>query len=123
VLIGLLGLSSAIGTEVLARRREFGMLRHVGFARRQIVAMLAAEGLAVGLAGLLVGVALGFAMSLVLIYVVNVQSFHWGMQLHVPWGPLGAFGALMLLLAGVTAVASGRQALSGDAVRAVREDW
>jgi putative ABC transport system permease protein len=123
VLIGLLGLSSAIGTEVLARRREFGMLRHVGFARRQIVRMLAAEGLAVGFAGLLVGSALGFAMSLVLIYVVNVQSFHWGMQLHVPWAALGTFGALMLVLSGLTAVVSGRQALSGDAVRAVREDW
>jgi putative ABC transport system permease protein len=70
-----------------------------------------------------VGAALGFAMSLVLIYVVNVQSFHWGMQLHVPWVPLGLFGVLLLLLAGLTAVASGRQALSGDAVRAVREDW
>ncbi len=123
VLIGLLGLSSAIGTEVLARRREFGMLRHVGFARRQIVRMLAAEGLAVGFAGLLVGSALGFAMSLVLIYVVNVQSFHWGMQLHVPWAALGTFGALMLVLSGLTAVVRGRQALSGDAVRAVREDW
>ena len=123
VLIGLLGLSSAIGTEVLARRREFGMLRHVGFARRQVVAMLAAEGLAVGFAGLLAGAALGFAMSLVLIHVVNVQSFHWGMQLHVPWGPLAVFSALMLALAAVTAVASGRKALSGDAVRAVREDW
>jgi putative ABC transport system permease protein len=123
VLIGLLGLSSAIGTEVLARRREFGMLRHLGLARRQIVRMLAAEGLAVGFAGLLVGAALGFAMSLVLIYVVNVQSFHWGMQLHVPWGALGGFGAAMLVLSGLTAVVSGRQALSGDAVRAVREDW
>ena len=44
VLVGLFGLSSSVGAIVLARRREFGMLRHLGMTRRQIGAMLAAEG-------------------------------------------------------------------------------
>jgi putative ABC transport system permease protein len=123
VLIGLVGLSSAIGSQVLARRREFGMLRHVGVLRRQIVAMLATEGVVMAAVGLIIGVALGFAMSLILIHVVNRQSFHWGMQLHVPFGGLALFVAVMLALATVTAVFAGRQAMAGDAVRAVKEDW
>ena len=38
VVIGLVGLSSSFGALVLARRREFGMLRHLGMTRRQIAA-------------------------------------------------------------------------------------
>ena len=34
----------SFGALVLARRREFGMLRHLGMTRRQIAAMLATEG-------------------------------------------------------------------------------
>jgi len=44
MLVGLFGLSSSLGAIVLARRREFGMLRHLGLTRAQIRAMLAAEG-------------------------------------------------------------------------------
>jgi putative ABC transport system permease protein len=73
--------------------------------------------------GLAVGLALGWLISLVLIHVVNRQSFHWGMDLHMPWRLLAEFVAVMLVLATLTAIASGRQAMSGDAVRAVKEDW
>jgi putative ABC transport system permease protein len=121
--IGLMGLSASFGSLVLARRREFGMLRHVGVTRRQVGLMLATEGAIVSALGLAVGSAVGWVISLVLIFVVNRQSFHWSMELHVPWLPLGVFTGVMLVLASITAVASGRQAMSGDVVRAVKEDW
>ncbi len=123
VAIGLVGLSSSFGALVLARRREFGVLRHLGMTRRQIAAMLATEGLAVSGIGLAVGLALGFAISLVLIHVVNRQSFHWGMELALPWQSLAAFGVTLLALSTMTALASGRQAMSEDVVRAVKDDW
>jgi putative ABC transport system permease protein len=85
--------------------------------------MLAGEGLLVSALGLGVGLALGWLVSLVLIEVVNPQSFHWGMELHVPWRLLVEFVAIMLALATLTAIASGRQAMSGEAIRAVKEDW
>src|SRR5205085_11511537 len=98
VVIGLLGMSSSFGALVLTRRREFGVLRHLGMTRRQVGTMLATEGLAVSGVGLGVGLALGFAISLVLIYVVNRQSFHWGMALSVPWTLLAtASGAVLAL--------------------------
>lgn len=123
ILIGLVGLSSAIASQVLARRREFGMLRHIGVTRSQIARMLATEGFVAAAVGLIIGVGLGFAMSLILIHVVNRQSFHWGMQMHVPFAGLALFVAVMLVLATVTARLAGRQAMAGDAVRAVKEDW
>ena len=123
VMIGLFGLSAGFGALVLARRREFGMLRHIGMTRRQIGAMLAAQGLLVSGLGLAVGLALGWLISLVLIHVVNRQSFHWGMDLHMPWLLLAQFSAVVLALATLTAIASGRQAMSTESVRAVKEDW
>ncbi len=123
VVIGLFGLSSSFGALVLSRRREFGVLRHIGMTRRQIGAMLAAQGLLVSAVGLAVGLTLGWVISLVLIHVVNRHSFHWGMEVHLPWRLLAEFVAVMLVLATFTAIASGRQAMSGDAVRAVKEDW
>jgi putative ABC transport system permease protein len=123
VVIGLIGLSSSFGALVLARRREFGVLRHLGMTRRQIGGMLATEGLAVSAIGLAIGLALGFVISLILIHVVNRQSFHWGMELALPWPALAGFGLLLLGLSMLTALVSGRQAMGADVVRAVKDDW
>jgi putative ABC transport system permease protein len=123
VVIGLFGLSSSFGALVLSRRREFGMLRHIGMTRRQIGSMLAAEGAAVTGIGLFVGFSLGWLISLVLVHVVNRQSFHWGMELAVPWAPLAGSALLVLVLSTITALASGRQAMGVRAVLAVKEDW
>src|SRR6185503_15919225 len=123
VLVGLFGLSSSLGAIVLARRREFGVLRHLGLTRAQIRGMLAAEGGLLALAGAMAGLAAGAAISLVLVYVVNRQSFHWSMELHPPYLLLLAFIAILLALAVLTAVLSGREATGVGPVRAVREDW
>jgi putative ABC transport system permease protein len=123
ILIGLFGLSSNLASRVLARRRELGMLRHVGMTRGQVSAMLTAEGLLTSAVGLLVGLGLGWLISLILIHVVNRQSFHWGMTLHMPWLALAAFALVMLAVATLAAALTSRQAMRGDVVRAVREDW
>jgi putative ABC transport system permease protein len=65
----------------------------------------------------------GFAVSLVLIHVINPQSFHWTMELHVPAGLIAALVAALLATAAATAVLAGRRAVSIDAVRAVSNDW
>ncbi|HEY6822128.1 MAG TPA: FtsX-like permease family protein [Burkholderiales bacterium] len=123
VLVGLFGLSSSLGAIVLARRREFGMLRHLGLTRPQIRGMLAAEGGLLALLGALAGLVTGAAISLVLIFVVNRQSFNWSMELHPPYAFLGALMALLVALAILTAVLSGKEAMGMGPVRAVREDW
>ena len=123
VLIGLVGVSFAFSSQTLARRAEFGMLRHVGMLRRQVVAMLAAEGAVLGALGVLYGLALGFVLSLVLVYVINRQSFNWSIDLSIPWLQLAALSVVLVAAAGLTATLSGRAATGVGAVRAVREDW
>jgi putative ABC transport system permease protein len=123
MIIGLFGVAATFSSQTLARAKEFGMLRHLGVSRRQILAMLGAEGGLLALLGILAGCLLGGAISLILIFVVNPQSFHWTMQFHVPWGLLFTVAMALLVSAAATAVVSGRFAVSGDAVRAVREDW
>ena len=123
VIIGLTGVSFAASSTALARRSEFGMLRHIGMLRRQVIGMLASEGLLMSVFGVLYGLILGAALSLVLVYVVNRQSFNWSIDLAVPVWELAALSVTLIAAAALTAVWSGRAATSQDAVRAVREDW
>jgi len=123
VLIGLFGISVGFSSQVLARRAEFGMLRHIGVTRGQIAALLGIEGLLAGAIGIAYGLATGGAISLVLIHVINRQSFHWSMDLHVPVLPLVLVSAVLVLAATGTAMASGRRAMSGQPIAAVKEDW
>jgi putative ABC transport system permease protein len=123
VLIGVVGLSAALVAQTLARSREFGVLRHVGMTRGQLRAMLAVEGATLAGIGVAWGLVLGFAISLILVHVVNRQSFHWGMALHVPWVALAALAIALVALATLTGRSSARAATSISAVRAVREDW
>ena len=123
VAIGLAGVAASFAALAASRRREFGMLRHLGLTRRQIGAMLALEGALAAGVGVLSGLLIGGAIGLILIEVVNRQSFHWSMDLHIPWLSLGAFGLSLTALAALSAVVAGRSAMQQDAVLAVRDDW
>lgn len=123
ILIGLAGVSASFGAQALARRREFGVLRHLGMTRRQIAAMLGTEGALLATFGAVVGLVLGGVIGLVLIHVINRQSFHWSMDLHLPAVPLAALSATLIAASALVAVWSGRYAMREEAARAVREDW
>ncbi|SCX54243.1 FtsX-like permease family protein [Nitrosospira sp. Nsp1] len=123
IVIGLLGVAASFSAQALARGKEFGMLRHIGATRRQILAMLAVEGGLVTVLGIVLGFALGGCISLILVFIVNPQSFHWTMQLNLPWRGLLSVAFVLTASAALTALLSGRHAVSGNAIRAVREDW
>jgi putative ABC transport system permease protein len=121
--IGLFGVAASFSAQVLARRKEFGLLAHLGLTRRQILTVVAGEGAAWTLIGAVAGLALGLAVSMVLVFVVNPQSFHWTMDLHLPWPRLLLLCAAVVLAGTVTAWLAGRAAAGQDAVLAVKEDW
>ena len=121
--IGLFGVAASFSAQVLARRKEFGLLAHLGLTRRQILLVVAGEGAAWTLIGSIAGLALGLAVSIVLVHVVNPQSFHWTMDLIVPWLRLLGLCAAVIGAGTVTAWLAGRAAAGKDAVLAVREDW
>jgi putative ABC transport system permease protein len=45
------------------------------------------------------------------------------MDLMMPWRSLALLAIALIAAAALTALFSGRQAMSGSAVRAVKEDW
>jgi putative ABC transport system permease protein len=121
--IGLAGIAASFSAQVLARRREFGTLQHLGFTRRQVLALVASEGALWSAVGAVLGLALGLAVSVVLVKVVNPQSFHWTMQMSVPPGTLFVLALGVVLAGAFTAWGSGHAAAGRDVVRAVKEDW
>ena len=95
----------------------------VPVTRREVLAIVAAEGLVWSAVGVALGLLLGVAVSVVLVYVVNPQSFHWTMELRLPAARLAALGAAVLAAGTLTAALAARASASRDAVRAVKEDW
>ncbi|MBC5782372.1 ABC transporter permease [Ramlibacter sp. USB13] len=123
IAIGLFGVAASFSAQVLARRKEFGLLAHLGLTRRQILAVVAGEGAAWTVIGAAAGLALGLAVAVVLVHVVNPQSFHWTMDLLLPWGRLLGLCFAVVAAGTLTAWIAGRAAAGRDAVLAVKEDW
>ena len=105
LIIGLFGISVGFSSQVLARRAEFGVLRHIGVTRMQIGFLLMIEGLIAGVIGIVYGLVTGGAISV------------------VPVVALTAVSAVLIVAATITAVASGRRAMSGQPIAAVKDDW
>jgi len=95
ILVAMLGAANSLLALVLDRRRELGLLRFLGASSGQVRGMILTEAAFLGLLAALLGLALGMALSLLLIYVVNRQSFGWTIQFHLPGGLLA--GAVILV--------------------------
>jgi putative ABC transport system permease protein len=121
--IGLFGVAASFSAQVLARRKEFGLLAHIGLTRGQVLRVVAGEGAAWTAIGSLAGLALGLAVAVVLVHVVNPQSFHWTMDLLVPWERLAILCLAVVAAGTLTARVAGSAAATRDAVLAVKEDW
>jgi len=68
------------------------------------------------------GLALGVALSLLLIFVVNKQSFGWTIQFHIPAVLLGSALLLVWLVTIAAALYPARVATRMDPLRAIREE-
>ena len=123
VLIGLFGIATTFAALATTRQGEFGMLRHLGFTRGEIGRLIAVEGALTAGLGVLAGLLAGGAMAWVLIEIINRQSFHWSMDVAVPWAALALFACSLVGLAAVVARLAGRHAMQRSAVLAVKADW
>ena len=121
--LGLFGIAASLSAQLLARKREFGLLRHLGFTQAQLLRLLVLETGLFTAAGALAGLALGLGVSAVLVWVVNPQSFHWSMELSLPTARLAALLLAVIAASLLTAWLSFAKAGRVDAVQAVREDW
>jgi putative ABC transport system permease protein len=104
ILVAVLGMAGALVAMVIDRRREVAVLRFLGASGGQIRKLILTESGLLGLLSVGVGAALGTTLSLVLIYVINKQSFGWTIQFHWPYRLLlAALGGVYLasVLAGL----------------------
>jgi putative ABC transport system permease protein len=97
ILVAMLGAANSLLALVLDRRRELGLLRFLGASAGQVRGMILTEAAFLGLLASILGLVLGLALSLLLIFVVNKQSFGWTIQFHPPGGLLA--GAVLLVWA------------------------
>jgi putative ABC transport system permease protein len=103
-IVAVIGIAGALLALVVDRRREFGLLRFLGATTSQIRKLILVEAGLIGLLANLVGLCLGLGLSLILIYVINKQSFGWTIQFHWPATVLvGSLGGVFLatILAGL----------------------
>ena len=109
---------------IVARKKEFGMLRHLGLTRRELTRMLTAEGAALAALGALLGLVLGVILAAILVFVINPQSFGWSMDFHIPTLQMAAFSATLIAAAAFSAWLTARRVMgTQDVVLSVREDW
>ncbi|MEO7190137.1 MAG: FtsX-like permease family protein [Vicinamibacterales bacterium] len=97
IVVAILGVAGTLLTLILEREAELTVLRLIGTTRAQIRRMVMGEAAVIGAASQAIGLCVGLALSLVLIYVVNVQSFGWTIQFHLPGMFLVQSSALMVL--------------------------
>ena len=95
VLVAVLGIAGALMSIVIDRRREFGLLRFLGASTGQIRKLILVEAGWLGFLSVVAGLVLGYVLSLVLIYVINKQSFGWTIRFHWPFAILA--GALAVV--------------------------
>ena len=92
ILVAVMGVAGALLALVIDRRRELGLLRFLGCSAQQIRKLILVEAGLLGLLANVAGVILGFVMSLILIFVINKQSFGWTIRFH--WSVAVLLGAL-----------------------------
>ena len=84
IFVSMFGVASTLLTLALERRQQIAMLRLIGAGRRHLRRMIMIEATLLGIVSLGIGLVVGFVLSLILIYVINVQSFGWTIQFHLP---------------------------------------
>jgi putative ABC transport system permease protein len=95
VIVAVIGVAGALLAVVIDRRREIGLLRFLGAASWQIRKLILVEAGLLGFLATIAGVVQGFALSLILVFVINKQSFGWTIRFHWPVAIL--LGALTLV--------------------------
>jgi len=122
VIVAVMGVAGALLALVIDRRRELGLLRFLGAATGQVRKLILIEAGLIGLLANVAGIVLGFALSLILIYVINKQSFGWTIRFHWPVAVL--LGALTSVYAAtvVAGLYPARVAVRLNPVEVVHEE-
>ncbi len=122
VFVAVMGIAGALLALVIDRRREFGLLRFLGGAAGQVRRIILFEAGLLGLLSNIAGLILGVFLSLVLIYVINKQSFGWTIQFHWPTEMLLAALSVVYVATVLAGLYPARVATRLNPIEVVHED-
>jgi len=122
VLVAVMGVAGALLALVIDRKRELGLLRFAGATSAQIRRMILAEAALLGLFANAAGLLLGFALSLVLVFVINKQSFGWTIRFHWPVAILSAAISLIFAATVLAGFYPARVAVRLNPIEVVHEE-
>lgn len=97
IFVAILGIINSLNALIIERKRDIGIFRAVGAFRKQVEKTVLIEAGIIGLFSLVLGLLCGFFLSLLLIYVINKQSFGWTIQFSIPLWSLIQFGLVVML--------------------------
>jgi len=92
LVIGAVGMGVISVRNVAERKREIGMMRAIGFPRKQVMLSVLLELVVLGIIGLAIGIINGLLVS---VGFANLQ----GMPLIIPWEQLWLYLAFIVLIA------------------------
>ncbi|MEY2807259.1 MAG: Macrolide export ATP-binding/permease protein MacB [Planctomycetota bacterium] len=98
---------------VAERRKDLALLSAIGASRAQIVGGVCLQAALLGLLGAGTGAVAGLVIGLVLVDVVNLQSFGWTLELVQPWWQVASTMALVAVACVVAALPPSRAATAG----------
>lgn len=101
--VAFIGILSALMSLQLEQTRQYGVMRATGMTPRQLWRFTLIQTGLMGFTAGLLALPIGLALALVLIYVINVRSFGWTMQLLLQPGEF----AQAFLVAVLAALAAG----------------
>jgi len=119
LLVATLGVANLITVSVNARTRQIAVLRAVGALKSQIVRLVLAEALTLGVMGCVIGIALGLHTASSMNYITE-QLVGVELVFTVPWGRVAGAAALTLCIALLAGVAPARHAARNNIVDALQ---
>jgi putative ABC transport system permease protein len=122
VVVAVMGIAGALLALVIDRRRELGLLRFLGASVSQIRKLILVEAGLLGLLANLMGFLLGYFLSLVLIFVINKQSFGWTIRFHWPVAILLGALTVVYLATVLSGLYPARVAVRLNPLEVVHED-
>jgi putative ABC transport system permease protein len=122
VVVAVLGIAGALLALVIDRRREFALLRFLGASEAQVRRIILCEAGLLGVFASGMGLILGIFLSLILIFVINKQSFGWTIQFHWPVGLLAAALTGIYAATVLAGLYPGRTAIRINPIEVIHEE-
>jgi len=122
IVVAVLGIVNTLSALILERSRELALLRVSGLSTGELRLMIVLESTLLGAASTAAGLVMGGALSWILIYVINKQSFGWTIDFHVPTTLIIVSLGVTLLSSALAGLAPARLARRIDIASALKSE-